>query len=192
MKSLIIGIVSLTLLIFSHNTTKMGFFDFLFNNKKLENPKREQLQDSIITQNRHKNFIEKVCNSEIVYALKNSEGFATSSSVHFEDEKGKPIGIICFWAEKARAKSCIKGNWKNYKVVEVSLAEFMENWCIGMENDDLLIGTGFDENMFGFEAEPLELILELTAELKSLEKDLDFRKFKGISDLEKQVKAIIE
>ncbi|WP_420574262.1 DUF2750 domain-containing protein [Kordia sp.] len=192
MKSLIIAAVSLTLLVLSHNTTEMGFFDFLFNNKKLENKQREQFQDSVTTQIRHKEFIKKVCDSKIVYALKNSEGFATSSSVQFEDKKGKPIGIICFWAEKARAKSCIKENWKNYKVVEVPLAAFMENWCIGMENDNLLIGTGFDENMFGYEAEPLELILELTTELKSLGKDLEFRKFKGISDLEKQVKAIIE
>ena len=46
--------------------------------------------------------------------------------------------------------------------------------------------------MFGFEAEPYELILDLVDELKSLGKDLDFRKFSGIPDLEKQVKAVLE
>ena len=56
----------------------------------------------------------------------------------------------------------------------------------------LLIGTQFDQNMFGFEAKPLELIVDLSTELKSIGKDLNFRKFKGVADLEKQVKEITE
>ncbi|MDF1549247.1 MAG: DUF2750 domain-containing protein [Bacteroidales bacterium] len=150
------------------------------------------LQNHITVKNRHKKFIKTVCESEIVYGLSNSEGFATSSSVHYEDKNGEPIGIICFWAEKARAKSCIKDGWAEYQVTEIPLSEFMENWCVGMENDGLLIGTQFDQNMFGFEAEPLDLILGLTMELKSIGKDLNFRKFNGIYDLEKKVKEIIE
>ncbi len=39
---------------------------------------------------------------------------------------------------------------------------------------------------------PLDLILELTAELKSNGKDLNFRKFNGIEDLEKLVKELTE
>lgn len=66
----------------------------------------------------------------------------------------------------------------------------MENWCVGMDNDGHLIGTEFDQNMFGYETEPLDMILDLCVELKSIGKDLDFRKFEGILDLESQVKAI--
>lgn len=150
------------------------------------------IQDSILIEKRHKRFIKKVCESEIVYGLKNNEGFATSSSINYDDDKGKPMGIICFWAEKALAKSCIKNGWKNYKVTEIQLSDFIENWCIGMENDGILIGTEFDQNLFGFEAEPLEMILDLSAELNSIKKDLNFKKFDGISDLENKVKAIIE
>ncbi len=150
------------------------------------------MQDALLVENRHKRFVKTVCDLEIVYALQSSNGFATSSSVHFEDEKGQPIGVICFWAESALATSCIKGNWKNYKVSEIPLTDFMENWCIGMENDGLLVGTEFNQNMFGFEAEPLELILELISELKVQSKDLNFRKFNSMIDLENQVKAIVE
>ena len=125
---------------------------------------------------------------EIVYGLKSKNGFATSRSTQLEDTDGNPIGMICFWAEKVRAKSCAKDEWKKYKVTEISLSEFIENWCIGMANDGLLIGTQFDQNLFGFEIEPLELLIDLTTELKSLGKDLNFRKFTGIVDLEKQVK----
>jgi hypothetical protein len=72
------------------------------------------------------------------------------------------------------------------------LSDFIENWCLGMENDELLVGSEFDRIMFGFASEPMELIIELISELKSTGKDLNFKKFEGIIDLEKQVKKIIE
>lgn len=150
------------------------------------------LQDSLLLEKRYKRFIKIVCESEIVYALKNSNGFATSSSNEFEDENGNPVGIICFWGEKSRATSCIAKEWSSYEVREISLPDFLENWCIGMENDGLLIGIEFDQNMFGFEAEPLELILELISELRMNKKELDLRKFDGIYDLYEQVKSIID
>lgn len=153
---------------------------------------KTMIQDSIIIEQRHKRFIKTVCESGIVYGLKNNEGFATSSSVNYENDEGEAIGIICFWAEKYLAKSCIEKDWLNYKISEILLSDFIENWCVGMENDGLLIGTEFDRNMFGFESEPMELILELITELKSIGKDLKLKKFEGIKDLEKQIKEIVE
>ena len=148
-------------------------------------------QDSITLKNRHHKFIKTVSESGIVYGLKSEKGFATSSSNNYEDDNGNPAGMICFWAEKVRAKSCAKEEWKTYKPTEIQLAEFMENWCVGMANDGLIIGTQFDQNLFGYEIDPLELILELTSELKSKGKDLNFRKYKGIADLENQVKGVL-
>lgn len=150
------------------------------------------LQDSILIEQRHKRFIKTVCGSEIVYGLKNNDGYATSSSLHDEDDEGEAIGVVSFWAERALAKSCKNSGWPEYKVSEIQLADFLENWCVGIANDGLLIGTEFDINLFGFEAQPLELILELTTELKSIGKDLIFKKYKGIADLESQVNAAIE
>ncbi|NER11758.1 Protein of unknown function [Muriicola jejuensis] len=148
-------------------------------------------QDHITVKNRHKRFIKTICETEVVYGLEDHLGFATSSSVHYEDEEGKAVQIICFWAEKTLAKSCIKDSWAEYKVSEIPLTDFIENWCIGMGNDGLLVGTQFDKNMFGFEVDPFELIIDLTTELKSQGKDLNLLKFNGISDLEKQVKTLI-
>ena len=147
-------------------------------------------QDSIMLKNRHQKFIKTVSDNGIVFGLKSKNGFATSSSNHYEDDDGKPIGMICFWAEKVRAKSCAKEGWKKYKPTEIPLTEFIENWCVGMANDGLILGTQFDQNLFGYEVEPLKLILELTAELKSNGKELNFKKFNGIDDLEKQVKEL--
>jgi hypothetical protein len=60
-----------------------------------------------------------------------------------------------------------------------------------MENDGLLVGTEFNQHMFGYETEPLELILEITQELKTLNKEILLKKFDGIYDLEEQVKDIL-
>tara|TARA_R110000850_G_scaffold73157_2_gene160623 strand:- start:685 stop:1224 length:540 start_codon:yes stop_codon:yes gene_type:complete len=158
----------------------------------LQAEKKTMFQDSITLKSRHQKFIKTVSENGIVYGLKSKNGFATSSSTQFEDDNGNPIGMICFWAEKVRAKSCAKDEWRKYNVTEIPLAEFMENWCVGMANDGLLIGTQFDQNLFGYEVEPLDLILELTAEIKSTGKDLNFRKFRGIDNLQEQVNSIIE
>jgi len=136
---------------------------------------------------KHEKFIKSVCETNSVYGLACEDGFATSSSTNFEDEAGEPVGIICFWSEKALANSCIKNGWKEYKLTEISLAEFIENWCIGMDNDELLVGTNFDQNMFGFEIEPFDLMIELVEELKTTKKELEFLKFKNLADLEDQI-----
>jgi hypothetical protein len=54
------------------------------------------IQDSIIIEKRHKRFIKKICESEIVFSLKNHKGFTLSSSINRENSEGKPLGIICF------------------------------------------------------------------------------------------------
>ncbi|WP_205500881.1 DUF2750 domain-containing protein [Rufibacter psychrotolerans] len=148
------------------------------------------IQDSIIVKQRHERFIKKICETEIVIGLESEEGFATSSSNNYEDEDDNPIQMICFWSERALAKACAKDGWANYTPTEIPLSEFLENWCVGMNNDGLLIGTNFDQNMFGHEVEPFDLILEIIAELKSSGKKLYLQKFEDINDLESQVKEL--
>lgn len=145
------------------------------------------IQDSIIVRQRHERFIKKVCDYEIVWGFESDEGFATSSSNEIMDDEGEPIGIICFWSEKALAKSCAKGEWFGYIPTEISLSDFIENWCIGIFNDKLLVGTNFDQNMFGFEADPLDLIVKLAKELENQGKKLRLGKYNKISDLIKDI-----
>ncbi|MGJ8714784.1 MAG: DUF2750 domain-containing protein [Maribacter stanieri] len=148
----------------------------------------EQQGSDIIT-NRYNKFIKTVCETDIVYALQNHEGFATSASVQYDDENDRPVGVLCFWAESGRAKSCTINHWANYQLTEISLADFIENWGVGMENDGILAGIEFDQNMFGYEAKPLDLILDLVAEIKATKKSISLQKFDGISDLEEQAKV---
>lgn len=149
------------------------------------------IQDQITLKDRHKNFVKKVSQNKIVYALKNDDGYATSESNQIEDEEGNPVEIICFWSDKSIANSCIENEWSEYEVSELNLSEFLENWCIGMSNDGLIVGTNFDQNLFGYEIEPLDLILEIIAELNLYKKQIEFKKFDGIKDLETKISEIL-
>ncbi len=149
------------------------------------------IQDSIITKQRHERFIKKVCETGVVWGLENNEGLATSSSVEYEDNDGEPIGLICFWSEKALAKSCVKDDWNDYEPVEISLSDFIENWCIGMSNDGLLIGSNFDQNLFGFEVDPFELILDLSKELNNQKREIKLEKYRHINELTDEIEKII-
>ncbi|GAA3730454.1 hypothetical protein GCM10022422_10730 [Flavobacterium ginsengisoli] len=140
---------------------------------------------------KHKKFIKEVCETEIVFALKSKNGFATSYSNEFEDEDGEPIGIICFWSKEIMAKICAKNEWDDYHPAAINLSDFLENWCIGMHNDGLLVGTNFDQHLFGYESEGYNLILEIITELKKTKKELDLKKFENIEDFENQTKKTI-
>lgn len=148
-------------------------------------------QDTATIEQRYERFIKSVCETEIIYGLEKSEGFATSESIHYEDDEGDPIELICFWSETDLANSCSKSGWEGYSTSEISLTNFMENWCIGMENDGLFVGINFDQNMFGFEIEPLELILELIKELTKQNKQLVFKGFSDLKDMKDQIEDIL-
>ncbi|AZA83922.1 DUF2750 domain-containing protein [Chryseobacterium lactis] len=150
------------------------------------------LQDHITVKNRHIYFIKKVSTTEIVYALRGEKGYATSCSNDLQYGDGEPVEIVCFWSDNATAKLCIQEEWNHYEVCSIPLEEFMENWCIGMDNDGLIAGTNFDNNLFGYEVEPLELCLDLIRELKNLGKSLRLKKFADIHEMETQIRKILE
>lgn len=150
------------------------------------------IQDHITIKNRYAYFVKKVCETETVYALSDGKGYATSHSNDLEDKDGAPVQIICFWSDTARAKSCIQQEWSHYEVSFIPLIEFVENWCLGMNSDGLLVGINFDSHLFGYEAEPLELCLDIIRELKNKGKSLILKKFNDINDMETQIKNVLE
>lgn len=145
-------------------------------------------QDNNTLKSKPDTFVKALCKSRIVYGLESEEGFAISNSADYDDVNGEPVEVICFWSEEALADSCRKGAWANYQVVEIPLAEFMENWCIEMNNDGLLAGIDFDEHLSGPEIEPLELVLELVKELKSSNKTIAFETYAHLAELEKHIR----
>lgn len=140
---------------------------------------------------KHERFIEEACRLEKVWALKRPEGYAITHSLQYSTPEGDQMPMFCFWSDKGLAGLCAQKEWTEYKPVEISLSEFIEGWCIGLANDDLLIGSNFDQNMLGYEAEPLMLILELTAKLKETKQKVAFEHFTSIKDLEEQIKEVL-
>lgn len=133
-------------------------------------------------------FAKQACEHKTIYTLESEDGFATSDSEEFDDEDGEPVQVVFFWSEKERAQACVKNSWADYRVTELPLADFMETWCLDLNNEGMLAGLDFDWNGAALEAEPLELVLELGQELRRKKSSLSFSKFKDLVDLEKQIK----
>lgn len=145
------------------------------------------IQDSIVNMQKQERFIEKVCKSGTVWSLENSDGFATSQSNEYEDDDANPVQLICFWSDEQLAKACIKAEWYDYKPVELTLSDFIESWCIGMYNDGFLIGSDFDQNMFGYEIDPLEMIGMLYAELTKQGKQIKLANYNSLDELVEEI-----
>jgi hypothetical protein len=73
------------------------------------------------------------------------------------------------------------------------LAEFLESWCLLLAGDGLLIGAELDRNLFGWEAEPVDVLLDALDELKRIGKDIPLQYFDNIITLlERESRQILE
>ena len=127
------------------------------------------LQNTASTEDKHKSFIERVVASGKVWGLKSQDGWAMSYS-NDEDE----IVVMPFWSDKAYAAAVAKDEWAEYAPEEIDLPEFLDQWVFGMSDDEVLVGTNWDQNMAGKELEPYDLALEIVAKIKVDNKDLTF------------------
>lgn len=139
---------------------------------------------------KHQEFITQVCKSGFVWGLENKDGFAMASSSEFETADGEASEVLCFWSDIDLAKTCANDEWKGYATTQIELGDFMENWCIGMYEDELLAGTNFDEDLSGYELDPLDLILDLCDELKKSNKQIHFENYSDIDEFIDEVKSI--
>lgn len=143
-------------------------------------------------QAKFENFIQVIGRNKEVYGLESAEGFATSSSNEFEGENGEPIELLCFWSEAALAQQCAKEDWAGFTPAAIPLAEFMENWLIGLHNDEVLVGVEFDNEFFGFEVEPIELLQQIILELRNNGQEISFENHESLDDLEDYIKEALE
>lgn len=139
----------------------------------------------------HEEFVAKIVKTSIVWCLENEEGVATTGSTLFENEENEPVDVLCFWSDKSKAQACANGDWKDYAPVEIPLGEFIENWCVGMSNDGIMAGTDFDSELEGFEADTLELILEIAEEVKTQNKTIELSNNKTLDELVSEVNSIL-
>lgn len=135
------------------------------------------LKDTAILEAKCKRFIESVCKSEIVYALKEPRGFAYLYSNHFEDEEGNDALVLCFWSKEAYANACRQEDWSAHELIEIPLDLFLKNWCFGMAKDGSVAGIECDAQLFCVEKEPIELAIAIMEELTVQDKLESFKDY---------------
>jgi hypothetical protein len=143
--------------------------------------------NKVTSEKRYREFIEQIVKTGQIWGLKSKEGWATSSSIEYED-----TGVLPFWSNSDYASVCAKEDWADYHPEEFSLSEFLEHWCIGMDNDNALVGTNWDASLFGMEVEPLELALEILEELELKKKSVNFLNYPSLKEFENKIMLLLE
>jgi hypothetical protein len=134
-------------------------------------------EDTITADNKYTSFIERVAAAKLVWALKSKDGWANTHSS--DDEE---IDVIPFWADRAYAKVCARDEWRGFLPVSIPLAEFLENWCIDMANEQVLAGINWDANMLGKECTAVDLAIDLLNQLNNINSAITFREYKSIAE----------
>lgn len=128
------------------------------------------LKDTATLEAKYKRFIKTICETEIIYALKEPRGFAFLYSHQFVDEDGEDALLLCFWSTEAYANACEQAEWKNHELVEIPLDLFLKNWCIGMKKVYNYAGIECDRNLFCSEKDPIHLAIDILEELVEQDK----------------------
>ncbi|GAB3195940.1 hypothetical protein ABID22_001665 [Pontibacter aydingkolensis] len=144
-------------------------------------------QSAADTEKSYKTFVKTIVDTNKVWGLAKDDTWATSSSAEFEDTE-----VILFWSDEAGAKACAEDDWADYKPESITVVEFLENWCVGMYSDALLVGANWSSDLTGKEIEPLEVALDVVQELKSQDKTLEFSQYDSQQEFEEQVIEAME
>ena len=136
------------------------------------------------TESKYKTFIEKVVASKLVWGLQNKNGWANSYSNNSEE-----IDVIPFWEDRFYAKSCAVDDWKGYAAVSIPLSDFLENWCVGMIEENILAGINWDAKMIGNEVNASTLAIDILDRLKAIDSAIEFMEYGSIDELMAKIKA---
>ena len=104
-------------------------------------------------------FIEQARELEIVWNLKNEDGFALCESEEFDDTQVMP-----FWSLEKDALAACAEEWSSYKPNPIRFDDFVDAWLHGMDEDGLYAGINWNSELEGVEIEPVMLIEDLLGE----------------------------
>ena len=118
----------------------------------------------MLTDNHEQNYLQFFTDAiatGCVWGLENDEGWAQC-----ESEKYQQTLVIPFWSQPEYAEVHQQGEWSAYKVVAISLEEFLDDWLTGMHEDVILAGINWDKQLDGSEYEPLDILSEFEGALE--------------------------
>ena len=102
---------------------------------------------------RHRKFVQRVRETREVWGLQSKEGWCVSGE---EGQESMP-----FWSDRELAELCAKEEWSGFEPTPIPLDEFLENWLPGMDEDGIVVGTNWNEDLGGVESKPLALKRQL-------------------------------
>lgn len=98
-------------------------------------------------------FVDDVLETQQIWGLKHPDmGWAVCESNEYEDTT-----VYVFWSNEGSARQHISEEWSDYAATPIDLEPFLEEWLFGMNEEGLLAGIDWDENLVGDEVEPLDL-----------------------------------
>ena len=116
-------------------------------------------QEQVTVRDLFEEFIDEILETEIVWGISDDEGWAVCDSNDFEGRETIP-----FWSNEAAAKLLCSDDWKNHQPRPIPIEEFIDDWLHGMHEDEILVGTNWDDELVGPEVEPLMLMEDLLDE----------------------------
>lgn len=154
--------------------------------------KKEMLKEAAEQEARYDAFVTEIVESGKVWMLDDGEGVAVSTSNEFFDENGDETGVALFWSKEAEAKKVAIEDWSAYKAVAIDLDVFLEFSVITISNEDMLMGINWNPNMSGRELHPIEVAMEVIAELEEQGKDVAFKNHKDLEEYKEVTSGVYE
>ncbi|USD66498.1 DUF2750 domain-containing protein [Vibrio sp. SCSIO 43136] len=87
-----------------------------------------------------------------VWGLRNEDGWLACDSTEFEESEVMP-----FWSSKEDAELHNVEEWADFEVLEIPLDIFVEDWLLTLDEDGVLVGTNWNDQLEGKEMEPKDL-----------------------------------
>ncbi|MFC3024619.1 DUF2750 domain-containing protein [Vibrio zhugei] len=98
-------------------------------------------------------FVEETQNTQTVWGLQTEEGWLSCDSTEFANSEVMP-----FWSTKEDAETHNIEEWAEFEVVSIPLDVFIEDWLVTLDEDGVLIGPNWNQNLDGKEVEPADLV----------------------------------
>lgn len=147
-------------------------------------------QNFEILHNRYKQFITRIVQTQRVYALATDKDVAICPSNEYDTLQGQQAVVITYWSEQSQAQACQVQEWEEYQIKQIPLAEFMEDWCIGMAEDGTIAGIEFDTQLVGIEILPIELLKDIIQESFKQGKKIKIRDFGSLIDIQNYIQEV--
>ncbi len=111
---------------------------------------------------RYTYFIKKIADYEEFWLLKDEYGTLALSEVEGNT-------LLSFWSAKEFTTSCLNNEWKEYKAINVSLAEFEIDLLPFLNEKEILIDVFPVNNRAGFVVTAEEFVRDFNIELDNYE-----------------------